>query len=331
MRRANINPTRLLLAVLLSLAAVTAARAAEPADFKPYVEKIPESDLTFKMVPIPGGKFRMGSAEGESDRGEDEGPQIDVEIKPFWMEEHEVTWDEFDVFAFSYDVKGAKEAAKKGTPLKRTEFDVKADAVTRPTPPYVDMTFGYGRHGNPAICMTQHAAAQYCKWLAEKTGKPYRLPTEAEWEYACRAGSTTPYFFGDDKSKLGEYAWYHENSNDKPQPIMKKKPNPWGLYDIHGNVSEWTMDKYSPDYFKKFAGKPAVSPVFATDETKWYAVRGGSWEDDPGFVRSAVRRGAEEDWSIQDPQIPRSIWWHTDAHFVGFRVVRPYEPVNKKE
>jgi formylglycine-generating enzyme required for sulfatase activity len=302
-----------------------------PADFKEYVQTIPESDVAFKMVPIPGGKFTMGSPETEKGRSEDEGPQIEIEIQPFWMGACEVTWSEFDIFAFKYDIKAAQEATSRGKTPTRTADDVKADAVTRPTPPYVDMTFGYGHDGYPAICMTQHAAAQYCKWLATKTGKPYRLPTEAEWEYACRAGSKTAYFFGDDPAKLGEYAWYFENSNEKPQPVGKKKPNPWGLYDIHGNVSEWCQDNYMAEYFGRLqkAAKPVRNPLLRTDENPWNTVRGGSWEDDAVFCRSAARRGAEEEWSIQDPQSPKSIWWHTDAHFVGFRVVRPYEP--KKE
>jgi formylglycine-generating enzyme required for sulfatase activity len=303
-----------------------------PPDFKPYTETIPGTKIEFKMVPIPGGTFRMGSADDEKGRQEDEGPPIEVTVKPFWMGVHEVTWDEYDVFAFGLDIRAAKEAEKTGTPLVRTENDKKADAVTRPTPPYVDMTFGYGHDGYPAICMTQHAAAQYCKWLATKTGKPFRLPSEAEWEFACRAGSTTPYYFGSDPKKLGEHAWFFENSNEKPHPVGKKAANPWGLHDMHGNVSEWCLDKYLPDSYAQLSKQqksPLVAPMFDTKETVWHSARGGSWEDDAALVRSAARRGADEEWSIQDPQEPKSIWWHTDAHFVGFRVIRPYEP--KKE
>jgi formylglycine-generating enzyme required for sulfatase activity len=125
----------------------TASRSedATPADFKPYSEKIPGTDVVFEMVPIPGGKFMMGSPEDEEGRAEDEGPQIEVEIKPFWMEVHEVTWEEFDVFAFSYDIKAAKAAELKGEPLKRTPEDLAADAVTRPTPPDLYLAFGYGQ------------------------------------------------------------------------------------------------------------------------------------------------------------------------------------------
>lgn len=318
-----------LLAVVIVSPMGFGAEGDGPADFVPYLESIPGTEIKFQMVPIPGGTFTMGSPEDEEGRAEDEGPQIKVKIEPFWMEVHEVTWEEFDVFAFSYDIKAAKAAEEKGTPLPRTPMDIAADAVTRPTPPYVDMTFGYGHDGYPAICMTHHAATEYCKWLSAKTGRTYRLPTEAEFEYACRAGTETPFSFGD-IDEIDEYAWHFENSNEKPQPIMKKKPNPWGLYDIHGNLSEWCSDKYAEDYFNRMQEEAedgvVKSPLLVDDELDWHVARGGSWEDDPSFVRSAVRRGANEDWSIQDPQEPKSIWWHTDAHFVGFRVVRPYEP-----
>jgi formylglycine-generating enzyme required for sulfatase activity len=296
-----------------------------PADMKAYVEKVPETKLTIDMVPIPGGRFRMGSPEDEEGRAEDEGLLEDVQISPFWMATKETTWELFDVYAFSFDKKQAKAAEEAGKPKDRTPLDLKADAVSRPTPPYVDMTFGYGHDGFPAICMTHLAAAKFCEWLAEKTGKKYRLPTEAEWEYACRAGADGARFFGEEP--LDDFVWYYENSNEKPQPVGKKKPNSWGLYDMLGNVSEWCQDKYVADYFTRMkeAGN-LLDPVVKTDETVWHSARGGSWQDDPEFLRAAARRGAEEDWSVQDPQEPKSIWWHTDAHFVGFRIVRSYEP-----
>jgi len=179
-----------------------------------------------------------------------------------------------------------------------------------------------GKDGFPAIAMTHHAANKYCQWLSAKTGHFYRLPTEAEWEYACRAGTKTTYFWGDDGSKLGEYAWYEQNSDFKYQKIGKKKPNPWGLYDIYGNVVEWVLDQYDPDYYKK-------TPAGAADPwdkaTKPYplAVRGGSWDDEAPMLRSAARRGSDRSWKMQDPQLPKSIWYFTDAQFIGFRIVRP--------
>jgi formylglycine-generating enzyme required for sulfatase activity len=297
-----------------------AAPASE--DFKAYTETITATDAKFDMVPIPGGKFMMGSPDSEAGRNEDEGPQHEVEIRPFWMGRCEVTWDEYDLFAFSMDIKKKKAA---GVDLdNQPESEKRADALTRPTPPYADETFGLGRRGQPVICVTWHAAMEYCRWLSTKTGKGYRLPTEAEWEYACRAGSTTRFSFGDDPAGLGEYAWYIESSMDKPQTVGKKKPNAWGLCDMHGNVAEWCLDIYDKKAYSKFAtGQTAVGPVVLPDARKYpHVARGGGWDGDVGDVRAAVRLASDKEWSVQDPQRPQSIWWHTDATFVGFRVVR---------
>jgi formylglycine-generating enzyme required for sulfatase activity len=286
-----------------------------------YVEAIPGSDVKFELVPIPGGRFEMGSLGGEQKRAPDEGPQHQVQIAPFWMGAKEVTWDEYELFAFSLDLK--KKKNDRVDLAKQSDWEKAADAVTRPTPPYADETFGFGRSGQPVICVTHHAAMEYTRWLSAKTGKAYRLPTEAEWEYACRAGTKTAYFWGDDKSKIDEFAWYVNNA-EKPMPIGKKKPNPWGLYDIHGNAAEWCLDHYRADAYKEFAAKLAVGPVLLPDAKEYpYVARGGSWDDDAELLRSAARRSSNPEWSVQDPQRPQSIWWHTDATFVGFRIVRP--------
>lgn len=288
----------------------------------PYTETLPGTTIKFDLVPIAGGKFIMGSPGGEEGRNEDEGPTREVQVPPFWMGTHEVTWDEYDEFAFSFDLKRKK---REGTDSSsQPEAEKLADAVTRPTPPYADETFGLGRKGQPVICITHHSAMEYCRWLSVKTGKVYRLPTEAEWEYACRAGTKTAYSFGNDPEKLGEYAWYVENA-EKPQPVGKKKPNPRGLFDMHGNVAEWCLDHYVADiYGKTPAGRVLISPVVLPDNQEYpYVARGGSWDDDPEMLRSAARRASNKEWSVQDPQRPQSIWWHTDATFVGFRVVRP--------
>jgi formylglycine-generating enzyme required for sulfatase activity len=270
------------------------------------------------MVPIRGGKYLMGSPPGESGRNEDEGPQHEVEIEPFWMGKCEVTWDEYEVWMFSLDIQ--RRELNKVAP---THTETRADAVTRPTKPYTDMTFGMGKEGYPAICMTQLAARTYCKWLSAKTGRYYRLPTEAEWEYACRAGTKTAYSCGDDAAELGAYAWYFDDAEDKYHKVGTKKPNPWGLHDMHGNVAEWTLDQYIPDYYQQFAGKLTKEPLAITTKLYPQAVRGGSWDDDPQALRSAARRGSNKDWKQQDPQLPQSIWYFTDALFLGFRVVRP--------
>lgn len=294
---------------------------------KPYKQTIPGTDVTFEMVPIPGGEFVMGSPKSEKNRKPDEGPQHKVKVEPFWMMKTEVTWAMYDIWSFNLDIQRRK--LKK---LKPTKLDKVADAVTRPTKPYTDMTFDMGHDGYPAICMTQLAAKMYCKWLSAKTGHYYRLPTEAEWEYACRAGTKTAYSFGNDPSKLGEYAWFTKNSNDKYQKVGTKKPNPWGLYDMHGNVAEWVLDQYDPAYYSKLAkNKVSKSPLNVATKLYPRVVRGGSWDDDPELLRSAARVASNKDWKAQDPQIPQSIWYHTDALGVGFRIVRPLRVPNEVE
>ena len=321
----NIQGVALLLAALLAtsitvppVSAEDKPQAAQP-ELKKYTVEIPNTDISFEMLPIPAGVFTMGSPETEVDRQDDEGPQFQVKIEPFWMGKCEVTWDEYDTYRYKLD-----KQRREVLGVSATEMDLKADAVTRPTKEYTDMTFGMGHDGFPAICMTQLAAKSYCEWLTEVTGDYYRLPTEAEWEYACRAGTTTAYSFGDDPAQLDEYAWYFDNANETYQKVGQKKPNPWGLYDMHGNVAEWCLDQYVPDFYSRFDAKtPAVFPIAVPKSLYPRVVRGGSWDDDPDLLRSASRQKSDPSWKIRDPQLPKSMWYHTDALHVGFRVVRP--------
>ncbi len=294
----------------------------KPAEHKPYEETIPGSNVQFAMVPIPGGSFVMGSPPGEPGRSPDEGPQHTVTIRPFWMGKMEVTWDEYDLYR--------KEKAVEFPEENEERLKANADAITGPTKPYADETFGLGREGHPVICITHHAAMEYCRWLSAKTGKTYRLPTEAEWEYGARAGTKTAYFFGDDPKQLGDYAWYGDNSDDVTHEVGKKKPNPWGLYDIYGNVAEWCLDTYKKDYYATCpTDKPTLSPVLIPNGDRFpHVARGGSWADEPKGLRSAARQGSNKSWIKQDPQRPQSIWWLTDATFVGFRIVRPVQEQN---
>ena len=296
-----------------------------PEEMKPYTESIPGTDVKFAMESLPGGTFTMGSLENEPKRSSDEGPQHKVTVHSFWMGRFETRWDEYQVFAFRKDL--MTEQQKKAQLPSQPGSELGADAVTRPTPPYTDPTFGFGREGHPVINITHHAAMEYTRWLSGKTGKTYRLPTEAEWEYACRAGTDTPFYFGSDPKPLGDYAWYLDNADARPHEVGKKKPNAWGLYDMLGNVAEWVVDLYDKDYYQMF--KPLVPtevPVLIPEKQKYpHVVRGGSWDDEAGRVRCAARQASKPDWSIQDPQMPQSIWWHTEATFVGFRVVRPLE------
>ncbi len=291
-------------------------------DLKAYKDTVTKTGKEFAMVPIPGGEFLMGSPESEKDRKPDEGPQVKVKIEPFWMGATEVTWDLYMPYMVTPDARW-KDGSKK-TP---NPADPAVDAVSSPTAPYTDMTFGMGQDGYPAISMTEHAANKFCQWLSAQTGHFYRLPTEAEWEYAARAGTTTTWSFGDDPSQVGDYAWYFENSDGKTQLVGQKKPNPWGLFDIHGNVAEWTLDQYDPAYYGSLSAQVqsgAALPSWNKPVTLYpRSVRGGTWDDDPKDLRSASRRGSKDTWKVMDPQLPKSIWYHTSAQFLGMRLVRP--------
>ncbi len=296
----------------------------EPGDMKGYKTTIPGTEVDFEMLPIPAGKFKMGSPASEAGRQPDEGPQHEVEIAPFWMQKFETTWNAFELFMYPNEEKKTRESKKLDPALNAL-----TDAVTRPTQPYVEMSFGMGKDGFPAISMTQHSANKFCEWLSAKTGHFYRLPTEAEWEYAARAGTTTTYFWGDDPKQMSEYCWWGKNADFKYQKVGKKKPNPWGLYDILGNVLEWTIDQYDPAYY---ANSPAENPWNKATKPYPHSARGGSWDDDKAEkLRVAARRASDKSWKIQDPQLPKSIWYHTDAQFLGFRIVRPLKTPSKEE
>lgn len=290
-----------------------------------YKELVPGTkDIFLEMLPIPEGSFLMGSPENELNRKEDEGKQHKVKVAPFWMGKIEITWNQYEPFMS----KAMREESLNMDKLVNGKTLV--DAISYPSPPYVDMSFGMGRDGYPAINMTQYAALMYCKWLTMKTGNFYRLPTEAEWEYACRAGSTAAYSFGEDIKQLGDYAWYYENSDGGYKKAGIKKPNAWGLHDMHGNVCEWTLDQYIADRYA--VAKESKGTDYAPVVTLYpIAVKGGSWDDDPDLLRSAARRGSKPTWKQRDPQIPKSKWWFTDASFCGFRVVRPLLQPSKKE
>jgi formylglycine-generating enzyme required for sulfatase activity len=301
--------------------------AEKPADMKAYTDVIPNTEIKFPMAPIPGGTFFMGSTDAEAGHKPDESPQHSTVVEPFWMEAHEVTWDEFEVFMFTLDIE-----RRKNLNVPANENDKFADALARPTKPYTDMTFGMGKDGYPAIAMTHYAARMYCKWLSTKTGRYYRLPTEAEWEYACRAGTSTAYSFGDDAAKLKDYGWFFDNSDGHYSKVGKKKPNPWGLYDMHGNATEWVLDQYVADFYEQFKNTTEPANTFAPTKSMYpHAVRGGSWDDDAESLRSAARRGSNKDWKQQDPQLPQSVWYLTDAQFVGFRIIRPFREPSEEE
>jgi formylglycine-generating enzyme required for sulfatase activity len=189
-----------------------------------------------------------------------------------------------------------------------------------------------GKYGYPAGSMTQFAALMFCKWLSLKTGHFYRLPTEAEWEYACRAGTNTAYPFGDDVSELDNFGWYYENSNYTYHKVGEKNPNPWGLYDMLGNVAEWTLDHYFADIYERWQGDDLKNPWSKPQALYPRTVRGGSYDDDADKLRCASRIPSNpEKWKQRDPQIPKSFWWNTDSPFVGFRIVRSFKELTQEE
>jgi formylglycine-generating enzyme required for sulfatase activity len=273
---------------------------------KPYDQKLPGSAVSFKMIAIPAGTFEIGSGAILADN--DESPQKQVAISAFWMAEHEVTFEEWDQYFRDAMFPQSKEL----------------DGVTRATPQYIDLTWGMGRDAkHPANSMSQSAALMYCRWLYTKTGIFYRLPTEAEWEYACKAG-TKPI----DPQALTQAAIYKDNSDGKFQLVKSRKPNAWGLYDMLGNLSEWTLDQYDPTYYQKIAAKdPMTTPTSRYPKT----VRGGSYLDESTSLRCANRIPSDPKWNQRDPQVPKSRWWLTDGMFMGFRLVRPAVQPGKEE
>ena len=285
--------------------------------FETYTQEITGTTLSFTMEPVPAGEYQMGSIKGNPD----EQPIHAVKLDAFWMGTYEVTWDLYEPFVY------------KDFELSRSGGGIppEVDAVTRPTKPYLDMTFGMGKENHPALAMTHYNAIQFCKWLYVRTGVFYRLPTEAEWEYACRAGSDTEYYFGDDASLLDEYAWYRTNSGNKTHVVGQKKPNAWGLFDMHGNVAEWTYDQYIADYYQQFEAEAVHNPVAVPDKLYPHSIRGGSFEDDSKDLRSASRLPSDPSWKQLDPQIPKSNWWFPEAPFIGIRLVRPLDPPSEAE
>jgi formylglycine-generating enzyme required for sulfatase activity len=283
----------------------------KPEAFKPYKEQLDGSALGFEMTPINGGAFVMGDDSGHTD----ESPAHEVKVGDFWMGTYEITWEQYQLFSES---RNNHPNADKGD-----EVALEVDAIASATTPYVDMSHGMGKNGYPVVNVTQYAALTFCKWLSAKTGRFYRLPTEAEWEYACRAGTDTDYSFGNDTTVLADYGWYKGNSAKHYHKVGQKAPNPFGLYDMHGNVSEWTMDQYDKDSYAQRKGALVENPWRVPEKLYPRTVRGGSWQDTPDALRSSAREGSHPRWKRIDPQIPKSRWWFTNAPHVGFRIVRP--------
>jgi formylglycine-generating enzyme required for sulfatase activity len=304
--------------------------------FNDFTENIVGSAISFDMVAIPGGTNKMGSPENEPFRMQDEGPVREVKISPFFMAKIEVSWDEYMAFFKQTGAQG------KTTDTYVSVNQGEVDGISGPTSPYGAPDQGWGKGKMPAMSMTHHAAEIYCQWITEITGKSYRLPTEAEWEYAARGETTSPYFFegdpkryvekgirnklfGVDTAGINSYIIYAENSGSRTAGPDATLENPFGLNNMLGNVLELCSDWYAEDIYAQYAAgllKNPTGPISGEE----HVVRGGSYRDGAENVRSASRDFTKtEAWLKTDPQMPKSIWWYSDCFYVGFRVVCEYE------
>lgn len=273
-----------------------------------FQQKIPNSDLSIDMILIPEGKLNFNknfSADSLNDSSF-------VSLSSFYISQFEITWDIYQLF-MDEEYNAVDSSFIRGNEI------LKIDGISGPTTPYIDMSLGMGLEGYPAVNMTHYAASKFCEWLSSITGNYFRLPTEAEWEYASIGRNDTFYLQDDTIFSIADKAWFEKNSNNKYHKVGVKKPNSWGLYDMFGNVSEWVADSYVPQSERKLINDP-----FEFNESKHPKVyKGGSWKDDSTIVNSYSRMFSNTRLQRRDPQIPKSKWWNTDAPFLGFRVVSP--------
>jgi formylglycine-generating enzyme required for sulfatase activity len=276
-----------------------------------YKEEL-DTGVSFEMLPVKGGSFRW--------QGEQADDVIEASISPFWMGKHEVTWNEYEPFMIT---ELPREKDGQVLEFMRDSVEDEVKLLARPTPPYHPMTYGMPREGYPAVSMTQHAASKYCQWLSYKTGHFYRLPTEAEWEYACRAGSEAKYSWGDDAAKAGEYALVNGDASSNYELPGQKKANAWGFHDMHGNVLEWTLDQHVENRLKHYGTNKVQDPWVIATKAYPHVTKGGYWQQDEEAIACSARHPSKPEWKQSDPQSPKSLWYHTDTPWLGMRIVRP--------
>jgi len=307
----------------------------EPANYEDSPKTL--QPIGIKMVFIPGGRFSFAGPPNTTKRG-GEGPGIDMQVEPFWMAQFEMTNDAFAVFegrASGSDreliwrfrnehnplvTEAMLRAAPFGgempgawifAPIQRSDIRT-ADLSDRDPARF------------PVRGVSQYSAMWFCRWLSLRSGRIYRLPTEVEWEYAARAGSKTAYFWGDEPTKASTYAWFKDDHSNKPKEVGLKKPNPWGLSDIYGNLGEWVLDGWSDDYTAK-----ELDPVFglwrrrsiSSLEVQDCVVRGGDFTSSANDLRSTSRIRVK-DISL-DGEIPAYYVMTDEGLRVTFRIISP--------
>jgi len=259
-------PTLLVLLVAITVPAFrwSSLREGPPSPVQapePYTEKVPGTTIALEMMPVPGGTVQMASGRQR--------------VAAFWIMKTELVWEAYDVYVFGLD---------------RPQSNGPADALARPSKPYVLPGDQFGHSGHPALGMTYQAAEQFAAWISAKTGRKYRLPTEAEWEQACRAGGGT--------TATAENAWFRDNAGARTHKVGTRPANTFGVTDLLGNAGEWVTASDGP------------------------VVKGGAWNSLADEVTCGARRKQTPAWQVTDPNIPKSGWWLSDAPFVGLRLVR---------
>jgi len=277
-----------------------------------YTEKRTDG-VKFEMLPIPAGSFNW--------QGQAADDLIQVELSAFWMGKYEVSWNEYEPFMLS---ELPRERNGQLLEFMRDQIEDPLEFVARPTAPYHTMSFGMPKEGHPALSMTLHAANKYCEWLSFQTGHFYRLPTEAEWEYAYGANPKTGTYWEGGATVAKEYAKYGGDLNAHYGPVGNLKPNAFGLHDMAGNVAEWTLDQYI-EHRKNFYGSltKLIDPWIKANKPYPQVVKGGHYRSGLDMVSAKARVPSEPSWKASDPQVPKSVWYLTDYPYIGFRIVRP--------
>jgi formylglycine-generating enzyme required for sulfatase activity len=252
--------------VPLLLAALSSGPAVQVVSDARFHETISGTLVEFEMARVPGGAVEVPGPDGP----------VSTDVAEFYIGRTEVTWDMYDVFALGLDTPGA---------------DAGSDAIARPSNPYGSPDYGWGHAGFPVMSVTRDAAEAFCVWLSAKTGRAYRLPTEAEWQRAADLA------VGADEggSHVGPTAWNGANAGRRTHAVATRQPDALGLFDLFGNTAEWVT---TPDGAR--------------------VTRGGSYRDPS--VGPDTRAVQDDSWNETDPQLPKSRWWLSDGPFVGFRL-----------